>query len=78
MDQLETFRQGDTRTGINFEEDESILVYPFDKYQIEVKLTLDGKFLGITGISVSSDFLSFVQKLNSIGYIDTDDQYPPD
>jgi hypothetical protein len=52
--------------------------YPFDKYEVEVLLTPDDKFLGIAGISVNKDFLSFMQKMNSYGYIDLDKYYSDD
>ena len=66
-------------TGEDYQEEEKLIIYPFDDiYNAEVKLTLDGKFLGITAISIDKSFLSLGQKLKSIGYIDTFDEYPPD
>jgi len=65
------------KTGITYPESKSV-IYPFDKYEIEVKLTSDGKFLGITGISVNKDFRSYAQRLNSYGYIDLDKYYSED
>lgn len=65
------------KTGNIYLESKSI-IYPFDKYEVEVKLAPDGKFLGITGISINKDFLSYTQRLNSYGYIDLDKYYSED
>jgi len=82
MDQLSAFeKNAGNRTGMNLEEDKSVIVYPFDNYKIEVKLDSDGRFLAITGISVKKDFLSFMQKMQkirSIGYLDLSEKYPVD
>ncbi|MCK9441195.1 MAG: hypothetical protein M0Q13_07220 [Methanothrix sp.] len=82
MDQLETFRQNEgTRTGAYGNEDKSVIVYPFDKYDIEIELTPDGKFLDIIGISFRKDFLSImqkIQKIRSTGYLDLSKKYPED
>ncbi len=66
------------RTITENEKDKSLLLYRFDRYIVEVRLDPNGKFLGINGISIAEDFLSLTQRLNSIGYIDTDKDYPPD
>jgi len=38
-------------------------IYPFDKFEIEVKLSETGKFIGITAIKMNADFLNYKQKL---------------
>lgn len=35
------------------------LVYPFEMFEIVVKLTLDGKFVGIEEIRINKDFRSY-------------------
>lgn len=37
------------------------IIYPFEKYEILVKLTLDGRFVGIEEIRINKDFRSFRQ-----------------
>jgi len=80
MDQFSAFEKSmHRRTGVDLEEDESIIVYPFDNYRIEVRLDCNGKFLGITGISIEKEFLSFMQKMQkirSMGYLDLSKKYP--
>ena len=66
------------RTGMESENDLSLVPYKFGRYIVEVRLDAQGKFLGINGISIAEDFLSLAQRLASIGYIDTDKEYPPD
>ena len=79
MDQLTAFeKNARNRTGINLEEDKSVIVYPFDNYKIEVKLDPDGRFLGIIGIGLKKDFLSPMQKIRkigSMGYLDLSQKY---
>ncbi len=75
MDQSETFNLGEPiRTGV--EKEGSILVYPVDKYRIEVKLDPEGKFLGITGISFNKDFLSSKRKEYLPPLFNLDEAYP--
>lgn len=68
-----------SETEPSFKEDKSIIVCPFDRYEIEVKLDENGRFLGIVGINVQRDFLSTLQRLDhirSIGYLDLSEKYP--
>jgi hypothetical protein len=69
------------KTGVDPEADESILIYPFNQYKVGIKLDSDGRFLGITGITVTMRALSTMQqmqKLRSIGYFDLSKKYPED
>jgi hypothetical protein len=77
MDQSEFFElDKQAKTG---ECDEAaILVYQFDKYKIEVKVDPNGKFLGITGVRIKTDFIPLMQKLNHTGYLDLSKVYPED
>lgn len=56
-------------------EDYKIINYPFDKYQIKVKLTPNNEFIGIIEIKINKEFLSHKQKIVSKGYIDVDEFY---
>jgi hypothetical protein len=59
----------------DFFEDYKIIDYPFDKYQIKIKLAPNNEFIGIIEIKINKDFLSHKQKIISSGYIDVDDLY---
>jgi hypothetical protein len=37
------------------------IVYPFEKFEIVVKITTDGKFVGIEEVRINKDFRSFSQ-----------------
>ncbi len=78
--QPETFeRVKYSETDPSFEEDKSIIVCPFDRYEVKVKLDANGRFQGIVGINVQRDFLSTLQRLEhirSIGYLDLSEKYP--
>lgn len=80
MDQASIFEKiAHNKTGIDPEADESIMVYPFDQYNVKVTLDSEGRFLGIAGITVTKNFLSTMQqmqKLRSTGYIDLSIKYP--
>lgn len=51
------------------------IIYPFDKYQIKIKLTLNNEFIGITEVKINKDFLSYKQKMTLKGYHDVDEFY---
>ena len=73
MDQVEMFELGSSLgTGAGFKRETLKEIYPYGKYEVEIELTLDRRFLGITSISLKKSFLSVEQELNSIGYIDLD------
>jgi len=38
------------------------IVYPFDMYEIVVKLTIDGKFVSIEEVRVNKDFRTYKNK----------------
>ena len=56
-------------------EDYKTIIYPFDKYQIEIKLTLNNEFIGITEVKINKYFLSYKQKMSIKGYHDVDQFY---
>jgi hypothetical protein len=52
------------------------LYYPFDRFEIVVELTEDGRFVGIQEVSIRKDFRSLAQKLaSSTGGHDVDEFY---
>jgi hypothetical protein len=61
--------------GYDISNDYKTIIYPFDKYQIKIKLTQDNKFIGITEIKINKDFLSHKQKIASLGFHDVDEFY---
>jgi hypothetical protein len=63
------------QTGNTFQPDKSV-IYPFDKYEIEIKLTPDNKFLGIIGIRFNKNFLSFKRKESLPPLFNLDEEYP--
>lgn len=66
----------DQGTGSHNESDDyKIIVYPFDKYQIKVKLTPTNEFIGIVEIKINREFLSHKQKMASKGFHDVDEFY---
>ena len=58
------------------DEDYKIIRYPFDKYQIKIKLTPTNEFIGIIEVKINKEFLSHKQKIASKGYHDVDEFYP--
>ena len=49
-------------TGDNLEQSFKMINYPFEMYEILVKLTFDGKFIGIDEIKLNEDFRTFKNK----------------
>ncbi|MCX6670058.1 MAG: hypothetical protein NTV25_09715 [Methanothrix sp.] len=79
MDQSEAFEQGGSlSTGMDFGSKSLKEIHPFGKYEVEIELTANRRFIGITSISLNKKFLSLEQDLNSIGYIDLDKYYSGD
>jgi len=56
-------------------EDYKIIVYPFDKYEITIKLSPNNEFIEILEVKVNKDFLSYKQKMISKGFHDVDEFY---
>lgn len=59
-----------------FEDNSLIQVVPFDKYEIEVRVTPDGRFLGIEGVKVNRDFLSIEQRVKASRVLNTEKYFP--
>jgi hypothetical protein len=49
--------------------------YPFDRYDIIIKLSPQNEFLGILEIKLNKDFLSHKQRLGIQNYVDVDRFY---
>ena len=62
---------GGHRTPEDFKE----IVYPFHKYEITVKVSLDNEFIGISKVKVNKDFRSYKQRIVSKGFHDVDEFY---
>lgn len=56
-------------------DDFKIISYPFDKYQIKIKLTPTNEFIGIVEVKINKDFLSHKQKTTLRGFHDVDEFY---
>jgi len=63
-------------TGSTSTKEYMTLVYPIEKYLVTVKLTSDGRFVGIEEIRVNKDFRSYKQRVPQkiFNYID---EYEP-
>ncbi len=55
--------------------DYKTILYPFDKYQITVKLTPANEFIGIAEVKINKEFLSHKQKITPQGFHDVDEFY---
>jgi hypothetical protein len=56
-------------------DDYKIILYPFDKYQIKIKLTHSNEFIGIVEVKVNKEFLSHKQKITSQGFLNVEEFY---
>jgi len=57
------------------EEDYKIVVFPFDRYEITIKLSQDNKFCDILEVKINEDFRSYKQKIASRGFHDVEKFY---
>jgi hypothetical protein len=55
--------------------DFKIITFPFDKYEITIKLTTDNEFIGVVEVKINKDFLSYKQKTTPKGYHDVEEFY---
>lgn len=56
-------------------EDYKIINYPFEKYEIKVKLTSRNEFVAITEVRINKEFMSHKQKMSSEGFGDLSEFY---
>lgn len=52
-----------------------LIVYPFGKYLITIKLSPNNEFVGIEEVKINKDFLSYKQKIPSKGFHDVEEFY---
>ncbi len=51
------------------------IVYPFERFNITVKISPSNEFMGITEVEINKDFLSYKQKTAQQGYHDVEQFY---
>jgi len=51
------------------------IIYPFDKYEIKIKLTSNNEFIGITEVKINKNFLSYREKQALKGHHDVEEFY---
>ena len=56
-------------------DDYKTILYPFDKYQIKIKLSPSNEFIGIVEVKINKEFLSHKQKITSQGFLDVEEYY---
>ena len=56
--------------------DDKIIVFPFGKYQIKIKLTPTNEFIEVVEVKINKEFLSHKQKIASRRHTDVDEYYP--
>ena len=64
-------------TGSSLLADETVrVIYPFQNYEIVVRLSKDGKFIGIDEVSIKKDFRSYTQDVIKKTFSSIDDYVP--
>lgn len=53
-----------------------IINFPFEKYEIKIKLTPNNEFVEVIEVKVNKNFLSYKQKTKPKGYHDVKEFYP--
>ena len=61
--------------GVTEEEGYKVISYPFDRYEIKVKLTPANRFVGIIEVKENKDFLSYRQRIATRSHVDVDEYY---
>jgi len=51
------------------------ITYPFDRFNIEVKVTEANEFIGISSVEVNKDFMSYKDKTSLKGFHDVEKFY---
>lgn len=69
------FKKLGTGSREDFEE-YKLITYPFDKYQITIKLTPTNEFIEILEVKINKEFLSYKQKITPQGFHDVEEFYP--
>ena len=61
--------------GIDELEGYKTITYPFEQYQIKIKLTPSNEFVGITEVKLNKDFLSHKQRIDTYSSHDVEEFY---
>jgi len=51
------------------------IIYPFERFNITVKVSPSNEFVGITEVEINKDFMSYKQKSTQQGYHDVEQFY---
>lgn len=62
-------------TGTHISEPTTLVDYSFGRYQVKIRLTLSGRFVGIEAISLAKEFLSRQQRAAMQEYQDVEKFY---
>ncbi|MDY0129150.1 MAG: hypothetical protein RBR63_03040 [Methanosarcina vacuolata] len=62
------------RTGEHLERYKTIM-FPFDRYEINVQLGSNNEFIGVVGVKLNKDFVDYEKKRMPLGYHDVDEFY---
>lgn len=62
-------------TGSNFGEQYKCVVVPYGRFEIELCLTEDGRFVRVTEVRVKKDFRTIDQRLANTGSFDVEQFY---
>lgn len=73
-DDRDIFKNQGTGSHENLEE-YKIITYPFDKYQIKIKLTPSNEFIEVIEVKINKDFLSYKQRITPLGFHDVGEFY---
>lgn len=61
--------------GSSLFENSKVIVYPFGRYEVKIRLTLNNEFIGIEEIKINKDFLSQKERLAISNIIDVNEFY---
>ena len=56
-------------------EGSQIIVYPFGPYEILIRLSQDGQFIEVVELRINKDFLSYSQRISSMGHHNVEQFY---
>jgi hypothetical protein len=62
--------------GLEEAENYRIIMFPFEKYEIKIKLTPNNEFVEVIEVKINKDFLSYKQKATPKGFHDVKKFYP--
>ncbi|HII93180.1 MAG TPA: hypothetical protein HA262_13780 [Methanosarcina sp.] len=62
------------RTGENIEHYKTV-VFPFDRYEIDVQLGSNNEFIGVVGVKLNTNFAEYERERIPLGYHDIEEFY---